>query len=90
MLLSSHDVWGKKMKLCFYRADQYSSYTEAVQQHGVRTLTGLQTEHRRLFNAVGDVANAFEAVFITACMMDPNATLRFVLFDDDGSFLDAC
>jgi hypothetical protein len=78
------------MKLCFYRADQYSSYAHAVQQHGVRTITGLQTEHRRLFNVVGDLSNTFEAIFVTACMMDSKATLRFVLFDDDGIFLDAC
>jgi hypothetical protein len=77
------------MRLCFYRADQYSSYLEAINQGGVREITGLQTEYRRLHDTGGDLADTLEAIHITARMMDGNARLSYVLFDDDGEFLDA-
>jgi len=77
------------MRLCFYRADQYSSYLEAIKLGGMREITGLQTEYRRLHDVGGDLADTLEAIHITARMMDGNARLNYVLFDDDGEFLDA-
>ena len=77
------------MRLCFYRADQYSSYLEAIRLGGLREITGLQTEYRRLYETGGDLADTLEAIHITARMMDGNARLSYVLFDDDGEFLDA-
>jgi hypothetical protein len=55
----------------------------------MREITGLQTEYRRLYETGGDLADTLEAIHITARMMDGNARLSYVLFDDDGTFLDA-
>ena len=77
------------MRLCFYRADQYSSYLEASRGGGLREITGLQTEYRRLYETGGDLADTLEAIHITARMMDGNAKISYVLFEDDGEFLDA-
>jgi len=77
------------MRLCFYRADQYSSYLEAIKHGGMQEITGLQTEYRTLYEVGGDLADTLDAIHATASMMDGKATLRFVLFDDDCTFLDA-
>jgi len=77
------------MRLCFYRADQYSSYLEAIRLGGLREITGLQTEYRRLYETGGDLADTLQAINITASMMDGKGQIRFVLFDDDCTFLDA-
>jgi hypothetical protein len=78
------------MRLCFYRADQYSSYLEAIKLGGMREITGLQTEYRRLYETGGDLADTLDAINATLRMMDSNGQIRFVLFDDDCTFLDAC
>jgi hypothetical protein len=78
------------MRLCFYRADQYSSYLEAVKLGGMQEITGLQTEYRRLYDVGGDLADTLEAIYVTVKMMDGKGQIRFVLFTDDGTFLDAC
>lgn len=78
------------MRLCFYRADQYSSYLEAVKLGGMQEITGLQTEYRRLYEMGGDLADTLEAIYVTVKMMDGKGQIRFVLFNDDGTFLDAC
>jgi len=78
------------MKLCFYRGDLYGSYREAVKHSAMREISGLHTEYRTLYELGGDLADTLEAIYMTASMMDGNAKLRFVLFDDDGGFLDAC
>ena len=78
------------MRLCFYRADQYSSYLEAIKFGGMQEITGLQTEYRTLYEVGGDLADALDAINATLRMMDSNGQIRFVLFDDDGEFLDAC
>lgn len=51
---------------------------------------GLSTEYRRLYEVGGDLADTLEAISVTVKMMDGNGQIRFVLFDDDGTFLDAC
>jgi hypothetical protein len=78
------------MTLCFYRGDLYGSYLEACKQGAMREISGLQTEYRTLYEAGGDLADTLEAIHKTARMMDGNATIRYVLFDDSGGFLDAC
>lgn len=78
------------MNLCFYRQDQYGSFTEAKLCGGLREIHGLTTEYRRLFDVGGDLADTLEAINVTADMMDGKARIRYVLFDDNGTFLDAC
>ena len=78
------------MRLCFYSVGMYSSYLEAIKHGGMREITGLHTEYRTLYETGGDLADTLEAIHITARMMDGNARLNYVLFDDDGAFLDAC
>jgi hypothetical protein len=78
------------MRLCFYRADQYSSFAEAIKLGGMREITGLQTEYRTLYEVGGDLADTLDAISATADMLGSKGKLRFVLFDDDGEFLDAC
>jgi hypothetical protein len=78
------------MKLCFYRTDQYESYAQAKKQGGLMNIGGLSTEYRRLYEVGGDLADTLEAISVTVKMMDGNGQIRFVLFDDDGTFLDAC
>ena len=78
------------MRLCFYRADQYSSYLEAIKLGGMQEITGLHTEYRRLYDVGGDLADTLEAFYVTVKMMDGKGQIRFVLFNDDGTFLDAC
>jgi hypothetical protein len=78
------------MNLCFWRADQYSSYAEAKKMGGLREIGGLNTEYRRLYEVGGDLADTLEAISVTADMMGHKGTVSFVLFDDGGEFLDAC
>lgn len=78
------------MRLCFYRADQYSSYLEAVKLGGMQEITGLQTEYQTLYEVGGDLADTLDAINATLRMMDSNGQIRFVLFTDDCKFLDAC
>jgi hypothetical protein len=78
------------MILAFYRQDQYGSFTEAKLCGGLREISGLTTEYRTLYEAGGDLADTLEAISVTADMMDGNARIRHVLFDDNGTFLDAC
>ena len=78
------------MELCFWRDDQYSSYLEAKSMGGLRTIGGLTTEYRKLYETGGDLADTMHAIHITARMMDDNARIGYVLLDDDGTFLDVC
>ena len=78
------------MELHFYRQDQYGCYAEAKKMGGLREIHGLNTEYRRLFDVGGDLADTLEAIHVTSKMMDGNARIRYVLFDDNGTFLDAC
>jgi hypothetical protein len=79
-----------KMNLCFWRTDQYSSFTEAKKMGGLREIGGLETEYRSLYEVGGDLADTLGAISITADMMGGKGTIRFVLLDNDGTFLDAC
>ena len=78
------------MRLCFYSVGMYSSFGEAIKLGGMREITGLQTEYRTLYEVGGDLADTLDAIHATFIMMDGNGQIRFVLFDDDGTFLDAC
>jgi hypothetical protein len=78
------------MILYFYRQDMYGSYTEANAKDALREIHGLTTEYRTLYEAGGDLADTLEAIHKTAKMMDEKSTIRYVLLDDDGTFLDAC
>jgi len=77
------------MTLCFWRRSQYSSYLEAKKQGGLREIAGLQTEYRTLYECGGDLADTLDAIYTTRDMMDSNERLGYVLFNDDGEFLDA-
>lgn len=78
------------MELHFYRQDQYGSYAEAKKKGGLRIIHGLHTEYRRLYEVGGDLADTLEAIYVTAKMMDDTSIIRYVLLDDNGTFLDAC
>ncbi len=78
------------MILYFYRQDMYGSYTEANAKGELREISGLTTEYRTLYEAGGDLADTLEAIHKTAKMMDEKSVIRYVLLDDDGTFLDAC
>ena len=78
------------MRLCFYSVGMHSSFGEAIKLGGMREITGLQTEYRTLYEVGGDLADTLEAISATADMLGSKGKLRFVLFDDDGEFLDAC
>jgi hypothetical protein len=78
------------MILYFYRQDMYGSYAEACEKGGVKEIHGLHTEYRRLFDVGGDLADTLEAIHKTSKMMDEKSVIRYVLLDDDGTFLDAC
>jgi hypothetical protein len=78
------------MRLCFWRRDRYSSYLEATAEGGLREISELHTEYRRLYETGGDLADTLNAIHITARMMDDKARLSYLLLDDDGTFLDAC
>ena len=78
------------MELHFYRQDQYGSYAEANKCGGLREIHGLTTEYRRLYDVGGDLADTLEAIHKTSKMMDEKSVIRYVLLDDDGTFLDAC
>jgi hypothetical protein len=78
------------MELRFYRQDLYGSYAEANEKGGLKEIYGLTTEYRRLFDVGGDLADALSAIHTTSKMFNDKSTIRYVLFDDDGTFLDAC
>lgn len=78
------------MILYFYRQDMYGSYAEANAKDELREIHGLTTEYRTLYEAGGDLADTLEAIHKTSKMMDAKSTIRYVLLDDNGTFLDAC
>lgn len=78
------------MILYFYRQDMYGSYAEANAKGELREIHGLTTEYRTLYEAGGDLADTLEAIHKTSKMMDAKSTIRYVLLDDNGTFLDAC
>ena len=77
------------MRLCMYKAGKYSSYAEAVKMGGVREIDGIETECQTLFDMGGALADILEAIHTTAELFDGNYAMRYVLFDNDGNFLDA-
>jgi len=77
------------MRLCMYKAGNYSSYAEAVKMGGVREISGIETECETLFDMGGALADIFEAIHTTADLFDSNYAIRYVLFDNNGNFLDA-
>ena len=77
------------MRLCMYKAGKYSSFAEAVKMGGVREIDGIETECRTLFDMGGALADVMEAIHTTADLFDSNYAIRYVLFDNDGEFLDA-
>ena len=78
------------MELRFFRQDLYGSYAEAYEKGGLKEIHGLATEYRRLFDVGGDLADTLSAIHTTSKMFNDKSTIRYVLFDDDGTFLDAC
>jgi hypothetical protein len=78
------------MELHFFRQDLYGSYAEANAKGELRKIHGLTTEYRRLFDVGGDLADTLDAIHTTSKMFNDKSTIRYVLFDDDGTFLDAC
>ena len=78
------------MELHFFRQDLYGSYAEANAKGELRKIHGLTTEYRRLYDVGGDLADTLDAIYTTSKMFNDKATIQYVLFDDDGTFLDAC
>jgi hypothetical protein len=76
------------MRLCFWKVEDYPTFAQAIKGGGVREIRAIETECQTLFNTVGALANTIETVEITADLFDGNYTVRFVLFDDEGNFLD--
>ena len=78
------------MELHFFRQDLYGSYAEANAKGELRRIHGLTTEYRRLHDVGGDLADTLSAIHTTSKMFNDKSTIRYVLFDADGTFLDAC
>jgi len=78
------------MILYFYRQDMYGSYVEAKAKGELREISGLTTEYRTLYETGGDLADTLTAIYVTSKMCSDKAIIRYVLLDDDGTFLDAC
>ena len=78
------------MNLCFWRADECSSYIEAKKLGILKDIGGLNTEYRTLYEVGGDLADTLHAISLAVDMMGGKGDIRFVLLDDDGTFLDAC
>ena len=76
------------MRLCFWKAEEYPTFAQAIQGGGMREISGIESECQTLINTVGALADAIEAIEITANLFDGNYTVRFVLFDDEANFLD--
>ena len=81
------------MRLCFWKAEEYPTFAQAIQGGGMREISGLTSPHERLIDAaddeaVGDLADSIRAIELTANLFDGNYTVRFVLFDDEANFLD--
>ena len=77
------------MRLCMYKAGKYASFAEAMKMGGIREITGIETECRTLFDMGGALADVIDAIHTTADLFDSNYAIRYVLFDNDGEFLDA-
>ena len=78
------------MNLCFWRADECASFIEAKKLGILKDIGGLNTEYRTLYEAGGDLADTLHAISLAVDMMGGKGDIRFVLLDDDGTFLDAC
>ena len=78
------------MNLCFWKADECASYIEAKKLGILKDIGGLNTEYRTLYEVGGDLADTLHAISLAVDMMGGKNDIRFVLLDDDGTFLDAC
>jgi hypothetical protein len=78
------------MNLCFWKADECASYIEAKKLGILKEIGGLNTEYRTLYEVGGDLADTLHAITLAVDMMGGKGDIRFVLLDDDGTFLDAC
>ena len=78
------------MNLCFWKADECASYIEAKKLGILKEIGGLSTEYRTLYEVGGDLADTLHAISLAVDMMGGKGDIRFVLFNDDGEFLDAC
>jgi hypothetical protein len=78
------------MNLCFWKADECASYIEAKKLGILKDIGGLNTEYRTLYEVGGDLADTLHAISLAVDMMGGKGDIRFVLLDDDGTFLDAC
>jgi len=78
------------MILCFWKADECASYIEAKKLGILKEIGGLNTEYRTLYEVGGDLADTLHAITLAVDMMGGKGDIRFVLLDDDGTFLDAC
>ena len=78
------------MNLCFWKADECATYIEAKKLGILKEIGGLNTEYRTLYEVGGDLADTLHAITLAVDMMGGKGDIRFVLLDDDGTFLDAC
>jgi len=78
------------MNLCFWIADECATYIEAKKLGILKEIGGLNTEYRTLYEVGGDLADTLHAITLAVDMMGGKGDIRFVLLDDDGTFLDAC
>ena len=78
------------MNLCFWRADECASFIEAKKLGILKDIGGLNNEYRTLYEVGGDLADTLHAISLAVDMMGGKGDIRFLLLDDDGTFLDAC
>jgi hypothetical protein len=76
------------MMLQFYDLNQYESYAKAFKDGAIRQQ--YIEDNLTLTLATGHVQDVVQAVLSAATMVDGNADVQFILFDDDGKFLDVC
>lgn len=74
----------------FYWEDHYSSYAEAKECGGVRTVThDYLNDGMHLTLRSGIAADIREYVMLGAKMVDSGANVVFFLFDYNGNFVDS-
>jgi hypothetical protein len=76
------------MMLQFFDLNQYESYAKAFKDGAIRQQ--YIEDNATLTLATGHVRDVVQAVLSAATMVNGVSEVQFILFDDDGKFLDVC
>lgn len=75
------------MKIIFYRADQYESFHQAIDEGGAKMLHIEDYEYKGHHS--GAVADAYAAIQTATDMMEHKATICYAVLTDDDKLIDA-